>query len=136
MTLSPELVIAGIGVLAMAAQWVAWKLRMPAILFLLLGGLAVGPLEHWLDPDDLFGELLFPFISLSVAVILFEGSLTLQFHQIRELKQVVRRLVTVGTLITWGVTTVTTHWVMSFPWDLAFLFGAITAVTGPTLIAP
>ncbi|HEX2519769.1 MAG TPA: sodium:proton antiporter [Castellaniella sp.] len=136
MTLSPELVIAGIGLVAMAAQWIAWKLRMPAILFLLLGGLAVGPLEHWLDPDDLFGELLFPFISLSVAVILFEGSLTLEFHQIRELKQVVRRLVTGGTLITWGVTTVTTHWVMDFPWDLAFLFGAITAVTGPTVIAP
>jgi len=136
MTFSPELVIAGIGLLAMAAQWVAWRLRMPAILFLLLAGLAVGPFEHWLDPDDLFGELLFPFISLSVAVILFEGSLTLEFHQIRELKQVVRRLVTVGTLITWSVTTVATHWIMDFPWDLAFLFGAITAVTGPTVIAP
>ncbi|HEX7387184.1 MAG TPA: sodium:proton antiporter [Castellaniella sp.] len=136
MTLSPELVIAGIGVVAMVAQWVAWRLRMPAILFLLLAGLAVGPMEHWLDPDGLFGELLFPFISLSVAVILFEGSLTLEFHQIRELKQVVRRLVTVGTLITWGVTTVAAHWIMEFPLDLAFLFGAITCVTGPTVIAP
>jgi NhaP-type Na+/H+ or K+/H+ antiporter len=123
------LMLAGIGIIGAACQWVAWKLKLPAILFLLLAGLAIGPMAGLLDPDALFGELLFPFISLSVAVILFEGSLTLQFRQIRGLERVVRRLVSVGTLIT-------THWLMDFPLELAFLFGAITAVTGPTVIAP
>src|SRR3546814_4600562 len=81
------MLLAGIGIIAMFCQWVAWRLRLPAILFLLLAGLAVGPGAGWLDPDALFGHLLFPFISLSVAVILFEGSLTLRFHEIRSEEQ-------------------------------------------------
>jgi len=128
--------LACIGVIAMACQWLAWRLRLPAILFLLLAGLAAGPLSGWLAPDQLFGDLLFPFISLSVAVILFEGSLTLELREIRGLETVVRRLVSTGLLITWLVTAVATHWLMGFPWELAFLFGAITVVTGPTVIAP
>lgn len=136
MTTSPELLLAGIGVVAMAAQWLAWRLRVPAILFLLLAGIAVGPVAGWLNPDALFGDLLFPIVSLSVAVILFEGSLTLEFHQTRGLERVVRRLVTGGLLIAWCVSTVAVHLFLGFPWDLAVLFGAITAVTGPTVIAP
>lgn len=130
------LVLAAIGVAAMACQWAAWRLRLPAILFLLLAGLIAGPVTGWLNPGAIFGGLLFPFISMSVAVILFEGSLTLQFHEIRGLERVVRRLVSTGMLITWLVTTAATHWVMDFPWELAFLFGAITVVTGPTVITP
>ncbi len=129
-------ILAGIGVLGMACQWVAWRLKLPAILFLLLSGLVVGPVLGWLDPDAVFGELLFPFISLSVAIILFEGSLTLEFKQIRGLEKVVRRMVSSGMLITWGITTAACHWIMDFPWELALLFGAITVVTGPTVIAP
>ncbi|WP_323018885.1 sodium:proton antiporter [Castellaniella sp.] len=136
MTISPELSLAGIGAVAMAAQWLAWKLRVPAILFLLLAGIAVGPMLGWLNPDELFGPLLFPIVSLSVAVILFEGSLTLEFHQTRGLKRVVPRLVTSGVLITWAVAAFAVHTFLQFPWDLAILFGAITCVTGPTVIAP
>ncbi len=133
---SPELMLAGIGVVAMAAQWLAWRLQVPAILFLLLAGISLGPMAGWLDPDALFGDLLFPVVSLSVAVILFEGSLTLQFHQTRGLERVVRRLVTGGTLIAWAVAALAVHVLLQFPWDLAALFGAITVVTGPTVIAP
>ncbi|NYT78208.1 sodium:proton antiporter [Alcaligenaceae bacterium] len=130
------LLLASIGVIGMFCQWIAWRLRLPAILFLLLAGLLIGPVAGWLDPDALFGELLFPFISLSVAVILFEGSLTLEFHQIRGLEGVVRRMVSTGLLITWAITAIAAHWLMDFPWQLAFLFGAITVVTGPTVITP
>ena len=90
--------IAGIGLAAILCQWVAWRVRLPAILFLLLAGIVAGPVAGWLDPDRLFGELLLPFVSLSVAVVLFEGSLTLQFHQIRGLERVVRNMVSVGVL--------------------------------------
>jgi NhaP-type Na+/H+ or K+/H+ antiporter len=62
--------LVAIGLLGVAAQWAAWRLRQPAILLLLIGGLAAGPGLGWLDPDALLGELLFPFISLAVAVIL------------------------------------------------------------------
>ncbi|MBK9130257.1 MAG: sodium:proton antiporter [Gammaproteobacteria bacterium] len=130
------LLIAGIGVLALLCQTLAWWLRLPAILFLLLAGMAAGPLLHWIDPAALFGDLLFPFVSLAVAVILFEGSLTLRFEEIRGTENVVRRMVTVGVLVTWGVTAVAAHTVVGFSWPMAFLFGAIMVVTGPTVIVP
>lgn len=130
------LLIAGIGVLSLLCQTLAWWLRLPAILFLLLAGMATGPLLHWIDPSALFGDLLFPFVSLAVAVILFEGSLTLRFEEIRGTEQVVRRMVTVGVLVTWGVTALAARWVIGFSWPMAFLFGAIMVVTGPTVIVP
>ncbi len=117
-------------------QWFAWRVRLPAILFLLLAGILAGPVTGWLDPDRLFGNLLFPFISLSVAIILFEGSLSLRFHQIAGLRRVVRNLVSLGVAVTWLITTLVTRWALGFSWQLSFLFGAITVVTGPTVIVP
>lgn len=117
-------------------QWLAWRVKLPAILFLLCTGILAGPVLGWLDSDALFGDLLFPFISLSVAIILFEGSLTLQFHQIAGLRKVIRNMVSVGAVITWLITSATTHYALEFSWELSFLFGAITVVTGPTVIVP
>ncbi|MFP3874840.1 MAG: cation:proton antiporter [Thiohalophilus sp.] len=128
--------LAGIGLIGIASQWLAWWLKLPAILFLLIGGIIAGPLTGWLDPDTLFGDLLFPFISLAVAVILFEGSLTLRFEQIRGLQQVVINLVSIGMLVTWAVTAIATYLLLDIGWELALLFGAITVVTGPTVIIP
>jgi NhaP-type Na+/H+ or K+/H+ antiporter len=126
--------IAAIGVLALACQWFAWW--VPAILFLLLSGIVVGPLSGWIDPDALFGDLLFPIVSLSVAVILFEGSLTLRFSEIKGLERVVRRMVSSGMLVTWTVTTLAAYVLLAIPFQLALLFGALTVVTGPTVIVP
>jgi NhaP-type Na+/H+ or K+/H+ antiporter len=128
--------LTGIGLLSIACQWFAWWVKLPAILFLLLTGIAAGPLTGWLQPDKIFGDLLFPMVSLSVAVILFEGSLTLKLDEIRGLTSIVRRLVTVGVLVTWVIISVTTHWALGFPWNLSFLFGAVAVVTGPTVIVP
>lgn len=130
------LTIAGLMALGGACQWLAWRVRLPAILFLLLSGILIGPVAGWFDPDALLGDLLFPFVSLSVAVILFEGSLTLKFAEIQGLERVVRRFVTSGVLVTWGVTAIATHWLVGFSWGLALLFGAIMVVTGPTVIVP
>src|SRR5690606_5976599 len=126
----------GIGIAALASQWLAWRLRLPAILFLLLCGILAGPLLGWLDPGQLFGPLLFPLVSLAVALILFEGSLTLKLAEWREIGGVVRRMVTLGALATWAVIAVATHYLLGFSWDLAVLFGTLTLVTGPTVIVP
>jgi len=128
--------LAGIGLIGIACQWVAWRVKLPAILFLLMAGIVAGPVSGWLKPDQAFGQLLFPIISLSVAVILFEGSLTLKFTDIRGLQIVVRRLVTTGVLVTWGIIALATHWLLDFSWKLSLLFGAITVVTGPTVVVP
>jgi NhaP-type Na+/H+ or K+/H+ antiporter len=128
--------IAAIGILALACQWLAWWVKLPAILFLLLAGIVVGPVSGWINPDVLFGDLLFPIVSLSVAVILFEGSLTLKFHEIEGLEKVVRRMVSVGMLVTCTVTTIATYYLLDVSFQMALLFGAVTVVTGPTVIVP
>jgi NhaP-type Na+/H+ or K+/H+ antiporter len=129
-------VIAAVFLTAMACQWLAWRVKLPAIIFLLLAGIWAGPLSHWLVPDALLGRLLFPFVSLSVAIILFEGSLTLKFQEIVGLQRVVQNLVTIGMLVTWGVTTIATRVLLEFSWEISFLFGAVMVVSGPTVILP
>ncbi|MDP4911549.1 MAG: cation:proton antiporter [Pseudomonadales bacterium] len=136
MTFSVLGLLAAISLLAIVAQVAAWRLRLPAILFLLLAGIAVGPVFGVLSPDVLFGELLFPLVSLAVAVILFEGSMTLRFSELQEMGKTVRNLVTIGALVTWFITSLATHYFVGFDLKLAFLFGAVVVVTGPTVIVP
>lgn len=128
--------LALIGLLGIAAQWLAWWLKLPAILFLLLIGMIAGPGLGLVNPDELLGDLLFPVVSLGVAVILFEGSLTLKLQEIRGLAKVVRNLVTVGVLITWLSVGVVAKYLLDLSWELALLFGALVTVTGPTVIVP
>ncbi|MBF0278786.1 MAG: sodium:proton antiporter [SAR324 cluster bacterium] len=117
-------------------QWIAWRLRLPSILLLLILGFAVGPLTGWIDPDALFGKLLFPLVSISVAIILFEGGLSLQISELKKIGNVVWRLITAGALVTWITVTGFAHFFLGLTWSLASLFGAILIVTGPTVITP
>jgi len=131
-----QIVIASLLVVSSLCQWLAWRVKLPAIIFLLLSGIIAGPILGLLDPDKLLGDLLLPFVSLSVAVILFEGSLTLKFKEILGLEAVVRNMVSYGMLVTWGITAVATRYAIGLSWELSFLFGAVTVVTGPTVIVP
>lgn len=130
------LILAGIVVLGIGCQWLAWRLKIPAILPLLITGFLVGPVLHWLHPRELLGELFFPSISLSVAIILFEGALTLEFREIRRLRGVVRNLITVGALVTLVGGALAARLLIGLPWLISFLFGALIVVTGPTVIGP
>ena len=136
MTVSTVFLLACIGVLSLFCQWLAWRGRMPAILFLLAGGIAAGPLLGFLDPEIVFGDLLFPVISLAVAIILFEGSLTLRYDEIRGHGKMVRNLIPVGSIVTCIIGTLAARWILDVSWEVALLFGAISIVTGPTVIAP
>jgi len=136
MELSVPLLLVIITISSLAAQWLAWAIKLPAILPLLLFGLILGPFTHVLNPDQLFGELLFPVVSLAVAIILFEGALTLRFDEIRGLGGVVRNLVSVGMLATFAVISLACWWLLALEPALAALVGAVTVVTGPTVIAP
>ncbi|MBR9910997.1 MAG: sodium:proton antiporter [Gammaproteobacteria bacterium] len=131
-----ELVVAFVLLLAMLCQWVAWRVRLPAILFLLLVGLVAGPISGWLQPDLLLGDLLLPMVSLSVAIILFEGSLTLNLQEIKGVNKVVQRMISVGALVTWVIVAVATRLILDFSWQVSALFGAVVIVTGPTVIVP
>ncbi len=129
--------IASIIVLGMVAQWLAWRFGLPSILILLLFGFLAGPVTGFLNPDELLGDLLFPIVSASVAVILFEGGLSLKMREVRgETGYVVLILTTVGALITWGISAAGAYWLLGFEPPIALLLGAILVVTGPTVIIP
>ena len=136
MTFSPALEFSALVALGFGAQWLAWRVRLPAILFLLLIGLLLGPALGWLNPETALGPFLFPFISLGVAIILFEGSLTLRFDELAGVGGTVLRLVSVGALLTLVILAAAGHWIAGLPWPIAALFGALTCVTGPTVVVP
>ncbi len=120
----------------MLCQWVAWRVRLPAILFLLVVGFLLGPIFDIVRPDELFGDLLFPFVSLAVAIILFEGSLTLKLSELPGLSHTITRLITLGALVTWVIIGASAFYLFHFSWQLSVLFGALCVVTGPTVIMP
>lgn len=128
--------LASIALFGIGAQWLAWRLRLPSILLMLLAGFIAGPILGLVHPDELLGELLFPVISISVAIILFEGGLTLRIAELPQLKNVIFRLISVGALVTWIVATVSAHFILGLDWELSVLLGAILIVTGPTVITP
>jgi len=118
------------------AQWLGWKLKLPAILLLLLSGLLAGPILGLVKPDELMGDLLTPFINVSVAIILFEGGLSLRFSELKNVGGAIGNLVSIGALLTWILTSVAGYFLFGFGWELAILLGAILIVTGPTVIVP
>ncbi|MEX3010070.1 cation:proton antiporter [Hoeflea sp. TYP-13] len=122
---------AGIG-----AQWLAWRLRLPAIVLLLAAGFLAGPATGFLDPAKDFGEIYRPLISLAVAIILFEGGLTLNFKEIRETSTTVRRIILFGGPLVWLMTAMAAHSIAGLSWTTAIVLGAILVVTGPTVIMP
>lgn len=136
MTIELGLMLAGLLMVGFLAQWLAWRLKLPAILFLLLAGIVLGPVAGWLDPDKLLGDLLFPVVSLAVALILFEGSMTLRFDELPGIGKAVRGLVSYGAVATLLLLALAAHVIAGLSWPIALLFGALGCVTGPTVIAP
>ena len=128
--------LASILALGIGAAWLAWRIRVPSILMLLLAGLAAGPLTGLLHPDELLGDLLFPIVSISVAIILFEGGLSLRLDELGKIKGVVANLVSVGALLTWFMAGGAAYFLMGISLPAATLLGAILIVTGPTVIMP
>ncbi|MFT4832595.1 MAG: NhaP-type Na+/H+ or K+/H+ antiporter [Psychroserpens sp.] len=142
--------LAGIIILGIIAQWVAWRLKLPAILPLILIGLFVGPVstlisdngDKWIEPiwngeKGLFpGEGLYYFVSLAISIILFEGGLTLRRSEIANIGPVITKLITLGSLVTFFGAGVAAHFIFDLSWQISFLISGLIIVTGPTVITP
>ena len=142
--------LAGIIVLGIIAQWVAWRFKLPAILPLILIGLLVGPISTlftedgtklirpiWNKTEGLFlGESLYHFVSLAIGVILFEGGLTLKRSEVTRVGPVITKLITLGSAVTFFLAGTAAHFIFDLPWQISFLFSALIIVTGPTVITP
>ena len=130
------LVIAGVLATGLVAQILGWRLRVPAIVFLLAFGLLAGPVTDLVHPDDVFGDALFPTVSIAVAIILFEGSLAMGVAGIRTAGRTTITLLTVGSVITFAGVAVAARFVLDVEWRVAYLLAAVLVVTGPTVIGP
>ncbi|HET8614972.1 MAG TPA: cation:proton antiporter [Actinomycetales bacterium] len=114
-------------------QWVAWRIRLPSILLLLLVGFGLGQVVR---AEDVLGHtLLFDLVRLTVGIILFEGSLSLRIKQLQGLGRPVWRLCSVTVLLA-GAMITGAAWLLGFDVRVALLIGAILVVTGPTVINP
>src|SRR5690625_3318609 len=136
MDLSLLFVIMFIFLLGIGSQWVAWRFSLPAIVIMSIAGLVIGPFFGWMNPEESFGELYDPLISVAVAIILFEGSLNLSFKELSGLGKPVFRIATIGALIAWILGSFTAHYIAGLSWEVAFVIGGLFIVTGPTVIMP
>jgi NhaP-type Na+/H+ or K+/H+ antiporter len=142
--------LAGIIILGILAQWMAWRLKIPAILPLIIIGLLVGPIATlftedglkiiepiWNGTQGIFpGDSLFYFVSLAISIILFEGGLTLKRNEILNTGPVIGKLISVAVIITFIGGGVAAHYVFGLTWKISLLFSALIIVTGPTVITP
>ena len=129
-----SLYLAGVLALGMTAQWVAWRFRLPAIVLLLLFGVVLGKFSGTEPGPD--QELFFAAVSLAVGIILFEGGLSLNFREIQGTSGAVFRLVSLGLVITWLLTSWLAYAVAGFSKEISLLLGALLTVSGPTVILP
>ncbi len=125
-----------IGLLGIGAQWIAWRANLPAIVLMAVAGLIVGPGLQILNPEADFGEFYRPMIAVAVAVILFEGGLTLKFDEIKGVQKGLSRYVIPAVPFAWLFGALATHFVAGLSWPAAILFAGIMIVTGPTVIMP
>ncbi|MCB2088347.1 MAG: sodium:proton antiporter [Sphingomonadaceae bacterium] len=128
--------IALVGILGIGSQWLAWRTGWPAIVLMLAAGFLAGPVFHLIDPDKAFGDLLEPMVSIGVALILFEGGLSLDFRELKKAGDGVLRLVIFGVPIGWLLGSLAGFYVAGLVWPVAILFGGILVVTGPTVVMP
>jgi NhaP-type Na+/H+ or K+/H+ antiporter len=118
------------------ARAIANFFRVPSIVFLLIFGVALGGNGLNLIQPRLLGDGLEAIVSISVALILFDGGLNLQLKELGKVSASLRNLITIGTLITLIGGGIAAYWLSEFPWTLAFLYAALVVVTGPTVVNP
>ncbi len=122
--------------MGIGAQWLAWRLKFPAIVLLVLFGALAGPVFGWVDPEKDFGELISVFIRLSVAIILFEGGLNLRLHELKDTRIAIRSLILISLPIAWVLGSLSAYTLAGLSLPVSLVLGAILVVTGPTVIMP
>lgn len=133
MITDPLSAVAVVVVCAVVCQWVAARTEMPSVLLLLPAGVA---LSSVMDPDVVFGELLFTGVGLGVAILLFEGGMSLLWSNLTTGRVPVLRLVSIGAVVTWIVGSAAAAVALDVEFGLAVLIGAVLIVSGPTVVIP
>jgi NhaP-type Na+/H+ or K+/H+ antiporter len=135
--MSPFIISLGlIPILGIFGQWLAWRIRLPSIVVLLVMGFLAGPGLSLIDADAVFGDSLYPFVSLLVSIIVFEGGLSLRIRDLKHIGAPLFRLVILAPFLTIGMMYVFTHYIVGLSPSLSIMFSALMVITGPTVIIP
>jgi NhaP-type Na+/H+ or K+/H+ antiporter/Trk K+ transport system NAD-binding subunit len=123
-------------VVGIAGYALADRLRIPAIVVLLLLGIIVGPEVTGLINPAMLGDGFRILVSIAVSIIVFEGGMLLDFEQMRAASPPIRNLMTVGVVVSVTAGTLAAWLLAGLSLPQAALFGALMCVTGPTVITP
>jgi len=129
-------VLALMAVLGLFAQWLGWRLQIPALVLLIITGLVIGPVLGIIRPSEALGDAYQPLLKLAVAAILFEGGLSLRVAELKKAAAGVNRLISITVVLSLSLTAYAAHTIAGLSWPVALVLGAITIVTGPTVILP
>ena len=139
--MSPLVFLTMVLAIGVLAQWLAWRFKLPSILLLLVFGFVFGQwtgvkIDDYLAAGDAHFNPLLSAVGLFVAIILFEGGLTLRFRELHGSEVPVLRLCTIAVALSMAATSLFMWKILGYDLRLALLAGAILTVTGPTVIAP
>lgn len=123
-------------VLGVIGQMLSIRTGFPSIVFFLIFGVLVGPEFLSLVHPSEFGEGLEVIIKLCVAIVLFEAGLNLNKEEALSHGNLILLLITVGGIITMIGGAVFARFVANLSWEMAFVYGSLVIVTGPTVVQP
>jgi NhaP-type Na+/H+ or K+/H+ antiporter len=121
---------------ATMCQYLAWKIKIPAIVLLTIAGIILGPLTNTINPSEIFGDLFHIIIEFAVVILLFEGGLNLRFKDLKGISFGIKRIISLGVIFSGVITTIAAHYVANLSWEISSIIGSILIVTGPTVIIP
>jgi NhaP-type Na+/H+ or K+/H+ antiporter len=111
-------------------------MRLPAIGPLLVTGILLGPAVLDIVDVKTVEPIFKPLISVLVALILFEGGLTLNAPRWPAVARIMQGLLTIGVMVSWIGAALLVMLLFNLPLDQALLAGSLVVVTGPTVIRP
>lgn len=120
----------------MLGQAIARHARMPSIVLLLVLGGVLGPDLLGVVQPEALGDGLQHVVGFAVAIILFEGGMSLDVRRLRRAQRPIRQLVTVGALVSLLSGAVLAAVALGWGWKRSLLFGTLAVVTGPTVVTP
>lgn len=122
--------------MAISAQWIGWKFKIPVIVILISSGTLFGPILSIIKPRMILGPIINPMIELAVSIVLFEGAMSLKVHEFKKASKGLTRLFSVAVILNWSIGAILGKYLAHLTWTTSLLISGILVVTGPTVIIP
>lgn len=127
--------IAAVLILGQVFSSLFQKTRLPDVLPLMLVGLILGPVTHFISPDS-FGKTADVFTTLALIVVLFRTGLTLRVSALREAWQRGSALTVTYFILCAGAAFLASHFLFGINKSFSLILAVITADNSFIIILP